>query len=126
MLSFEGRFCGSEMPIPDDVQMLLPWKTLEGEDRRADLFSTRLKDDLPSAHRLHGLRVRAVAARVDRDDVLFEVEGGTVPLAVVHMTWQKETDSRWPTTKFFQSWEEWSRDEMLPSHEEYSVGSEEN
>ncbi len=114
------------MPIPDDIEILLPWKTLEGEERRANLFSTRLKNDLPSAHRLQGLSVRALAARVDRDDVLFETEGGAGPLAVVHMTWQKETDSRWPNTKIFQSWEEWSRDEMLPSHQEYSVGSEEN
>ena len=50
--------------------------------------------------------------------MLFEVEGGEMPLAVVHMTWQKETDPRWPTTKLFQSWEQWARDEMLPAHED--------
>jgi hypothetical protein len=126
VLSFEGRLSRSEMPIPNDVQMLLPWESLEGDEMRVNLFFTRLKDDLPSTHRLYGLRMRALAARVDRDDVLFEVEGGAGPLAVVHMTWQKETDPRWPRTKFFQSWSEWSRDEMLPSHQEYSVGAENN
>jgi hypothetical protein len=113
------------MPIPEDIQMKLPWKALADEKQRANLLSVRLKDDLSPAHRLHGVRVRAVACRVDRDDVLFEVEGGDEPLAVVHMTWQKKTDSRWPRTRFFQSWKEWLCDEMLPSHEEYSIGSEE-
>ena len=62
------------------------WRALGGDEQRANLLSTRLKDDLPPAHRLHGVKVRAVAARVDRDDVLFEVERGDGPLAVLHIT----------------------------------------
>ena len=35
--------------------------------------------------------------------MLFEIEGGEMCLAVVHMTWRKESDPRWPDTKLFQS-----------------------
>ena len=61
-----------------------------------------------------------MAARIDRDDVLFEIEGADMVLAVVHLTWRKESDPRRPTTRFFASWEEWVRDEMLPADQEYS------
>ena len=85
----------------------------------ANRLSARLESELPEEHVLHGLNVRAVATRIDRDDVLFEIEGGQMLLAMVHMTWRKERDPRWPQTKLFQSWEEWVRNQMLPAHEEY-------
>ena len=102
--------------------MLKPWRVIADSPdvpNRANLLSTRLESELPEQHVLHGLKVRAVATRIDRDDVLFEIEGGHMPLAVVHMTWRRETDPRWPSTKLFQSWEQWVRDEMIPAHEEY-------
>jgi hypothetical protein len=58
--------------------------------------------------------------RIDRDDVLFEIEGAEMPLAVVHLTWNKETNPLWPHTKFFQDWEHWVRSDMLLNHEAYS------
>ena len=42
-----------------------------------------------------------------------------MPLAVVHMTWRKETDPRWPNTRLFENWEQWVHEEMIPSHEAY-------
>ena len=108
------------MPIPDTIQLLKPWQVIadspEGANR-ANHLSARLQSELPKEHVLRGLKVRAVAARIDRDDVLFEIEDGEMPLAVVHMTWRKEMDPHWPQTKLFQSWEEWLRNEMLPAHD---------
>jgi hypothetical protein len=71
-------------------------------------------------HVLYGLTARAVTARIDRDDVLFEIEGADKAFAIVHLTWRKESDPRRPTTRFFASWEQWVRDEMLSTHQEYS------
>jgi hypothetical protein len=110
--------------IPDNFEMLTPWEifTTSPEDQnRVDQLSSRLMFELPRKHVLCGLKPRAVAARIDRDDVLFEVDGGAMPLAVVHMTWRKETDPRSPVTKLFQSWDHWVREEMLPAHEEYML-----
>jgi len=108
--------------IPDNIEMLIPWRVIEESPNikdHAEGFSDQLKSDVPPKHVLYGLKARAVATRIDRDDVLFEIEGGQTPLAVVHMTWQKETGPYWPKTKLFQSWEQWVRDEMLPAHKEY-------
>lgn len=59
--------------------------------------------------------------------MLFEIEGGDMRFAVVHMTWRKESDPAWPDTNLFQSWDDWVRDEMLPAakkaaNEEVSAG----
>lgn len=112
------------MPIPQNIKMLAPWQSMDGwPDRqvRAGFLSAHFLAEVPQEHLLYGLRASAVACRRDRDDILFEVEGGEMPLAVVHMTWQKETDPRWPRTKFFQSWEQFVQDEMLPAHEEHEL-----
>ena len=110
------------MSITDAIQVLKPWRIIADSSEvpnRANLLSARLESELPQEHVLHGLNVRAVATRIDRDDVLFEVEGGHMPLAVVHMTWRKEKDPQYPHTKLFQSWEDWVRNEMIPAHEDY-------
>jgi hypothetical protein len=73
----------------------------ESESERSALLSARLVYEVPAKHVLHGLKANAVATRIGMDDVLFEVSGGEMPLAVVHLTWrkEKETDPYWPRTK---------------------------
>ena len=109
------------MSVPESLEILIPWRIITNtSEKKAELFTAELSSELSPKHVLYGLRARAVAARIDRDDVLFEIEGADMVLAVVHLTWRKESDPRWPTTRFFASWEEWVRDEMLPADQEYS------
>jgi len=107
------------MPVPTNLELLTPWHLLS--DRRAKILSAELASEIRPLHPLHGLSAKAVAARTDRDDVLFEVAGGDAPLAVVHLTWRKETDPRWPSVKFFGSWDHWVHDEMLLDHEGFEL-----
>src|ERR1700730_15544120 len=92
------------MTPPDDLKFLEPWRKIERSERapnREQLFSAELKREVPAGHVLHGLKVRAVAFRIDQDEVLFELEGGNTPLAVVHKTWNVEVDPYWPATELF-------------------------
>jgi hypothetical protein len=112
---------GSFLAIPEHLELLAPWEEFpEPSEKRARLLSAELASELCPEHALYGLRARAVAARIDRDDVLFEIEGRDMPLVVVHLTWAKELDPHWPTTRFFASWEQWASEEMFPAHEEYN------
>jgi hypothetical protein len=107
--------------VPENIEILTPWRVItDTSERRAEALTAELSSELVPKHVLYGLTARAVAARIDRDDVLFEIEGCDMALAVVHLTRRKESDPRWPTTRFFPSWEQWVRDEMLPAHREYS------
>jgi hypothetical protein len=107
--------------VPENLEILIPWRIItDRSEKKAEPLTAELSSELSLKHVLYGLRARAVAARIDRDDVLFEIEGADMVLAVVHLTWRKESDPRWPTTRFFASWEQWVRNEMLPAHQEYS------
>lgn len=65
------------------------------------VFTGALKDQLPPEHALRPGRWRAVGRVDGYDDVLFMARDGRV--AWVHMTWQKETDRRWPESAIFAS-----------------------
>ena len=72
------------------------WRPVEGSV--AARLEGELRREIPVGHALHGREVRAVARRDDRDDVAFEV--ADLGLCVVHLTWQRETDPRWPHAVF--------------------------
>jgi hypothetical protein len=109
------------VPVPEQLEVVAPWEAFaDSSDKRAGLLSAELASEVCPGHVLYGSRARAVATRIDRDDVLFEIEGGDMPLVVVHLTWAKESDSRWPVTRFFVGWEQWAIEEMLPAHKEYN------
>jgi hypothetical protein len=106
------------MTLPDSLEIRLPWQVIF-DSPEAQRLATELSSELSAKHVLFGLNASAVAKRIDRDDVLFELAGGGTPLAVVHLTWQRESDPRWPTTRLFTSLAQWVQDEMWPAHEEW-------
>jgi len=107
--------------VPENVEILIPWRIItDTSEKSAEVLTAELSSELVPKNVLYGLAPRAVAARIDRDDVLFEIEGADMALAVIHLTWRKESVPSWPITRFFANWEEWVRDEMLPAHQEYS------
>jgi hypothetical protein len=96
------------------MEVVVPRKLLE-DKARADGLSVRPRK------KFHGPclmwpKVDGCPIRTDQDDVLFEIEGGKMPLAVVHKTWGKETDPRSAAARLFRSWDEWARETMLPDH----------
>ena len=97
----------------------LPWRRVLDSDEAASLLAELLREISPK-HPLAGLKLTVCARRIDRDDILVSIDNFDKPLATVHLTWrkEKETDPRWPRTRFFSSWEEWQLIEMLPAHEE--------
>ena len=92
-----------------------PWLRCD-EDRNRQ-FLAELDRELHPGHLLFGRAVRAVMARIDRDDVLFELNHGT--LAVVHLTWARERDPRWPSTRIYTSYDQFVQEVLIPDQREY-------
>ncbi len=114
------------MSVPDEIEMLPPWSAIpESPDQQqvAEMLAARLKSDLPEGHVLQGFALKAVARRSDQDDVLFEAAGAEILLALVHMTWCKETDPRWPRTRIFRSWRDFVDRAMIPDHDNFARGT---
>ena len=101
------------MPVPA-AQWLDPWTPVSS----GGALESELARELPRGHILECARVRAVARRLDTDDVLFQLTGHDKPYAVVHLSYNSETDPQWPWTVLFDSWEDWVENCMEPDHEE--------
>lgn len=68
-----------------------------------------LRRELPRGHALHGLPVTTVARRQDRDEVLYRIDDELDRYAVVHLTYQVETQADWPQCTMFASADVWLR-----------------
>ena len=101
------------------TEILEPWGFVLKEDAAG--LVAELKKEMRRAHVLSGAMVEAVARRCDCDDVLFKTDSKKGLFAVVHLTWSGKPDqfSDWPHTVFYQSWEEWTQEDMRPAHEDY-------
>ena len=98
-----------------NVVWLIPWHPVEDAGARSGLLA-ELRRELPRGHVLAGVRLTAIGARQDCDDVLFALDDGRV--AVVHLTWSGRTEpvSDHPWTVLFDSMERFVQDEMKPEH----------
>src|ERR1700744_4248299 len=107
------------MSIPKHVELSEPWRALEHE--RAEAMDMQLQLELAPDHLLYGAEVKAVAKRIDKDDVLFELNGVGNLLAQVHLTWSKKpVTNPFPATKLFPGWDEWVREKLVPDCKKYA------
>lgn len=73
------------------------------------MLTEELIREVREGHVLSGKSASVIARRDDRDDVLTKLDNDDHQYAEVHLTWSKNppTDSRWPKTALFRSFEEW-------------------
>ena len=90
--------------LPDELRHVAwppPWSATDAA------LDAELAREVGAGHPLAGRRAVAIARRADTDDVLFWLPDGPTLLAMVHLTWRRETDPAWPYTALFDSVEEW-------------------
>jgi hypothetical protein len=98
-----------------------PLKTPWIAEENGEPLEAELKRELGTNGGLCGKQVKAIARRIDCDDVLFIIEDPIYPLAVVHLTWSGNTDPNkgWPHTTQYTDWEAWRNECMLPDADDY-------
>jgi hypothetical protein len=98
-------------------EWLSPWEPIGGP-RDAEVLSRELARECPKGHVLYGRAATFLARRQDCDDFLVRLEGGR--MAVVHLTWSRETDPYWPGTTLYESMAEWRDRVMIPDHADWT------
>ena len=101
------------------IQWREPW--LPALPQQALQAETELLRELCAGHVLFGRSVAAIGVRQDCDDVLFYLGVSAPSFAVVHLTFQRETQPRWPDTELFDSLTAWVVRRMIPDAEEFAV-----
>ena len=97
------------------MDLLEPWHPVTNPEA----MEQQLHAELPRNHVLSKVPVAAIAQRLDQDDVLFALADGSGQVVVVHLTYSKNIDARWPGTKFYASLSSWASERMHPDHEEF-------
>ncbi|WP_457278669.1 hypothetical protein [Polaromonas sp. P5_D5] len=97
------------------MKFLAPWY-----EKKDDSLVAELQREVPNGHALHGISVTVLGRRDDKDDVLFALQDGTGRIAAVHLTFQVETDVRWPSFSMFANEAEWI-EKMQADHAEFEA-----
>jgi len=93
-----------DLEDPSDLEWPEGWDALHYDD--IPKFTRELSREICSEHILYNVPACALGRRTDKDDFLFQIESVSGRFAVVHLTWQKETNPQWPSTSVFNSFEE--------------------
>ena len=104
-----------------NFDLLLPWELVKPDSRKV-LLEAELKKELGKKHVLFGLPAKALAARCDQDDTLFEIGDVDKKYAVVHLTWGAHPDPHpaFPSTEIFENLDKW-KEQMLSNNQEYEI-----
>ncbi len=109
------RSISDEVAAYADRQLLEPWQLTD----KPVYYETELKKEVSFFHPLKWKKIRAVAIRTDRDDVLFEVLNGNSKYVVVHLTWQKENSRKFPSINFYKDWQDFFLKRLVEDHREW-------
>ena len=101
------------------IEWRKPW--LASSPEQAAQAETELQRELCAGHVLFGRSATAIGFRQDCDDVLFYLGESAPSFAVVHLTFQRETQPRWPDTALFDSLAAWIAQCMIPDAEEFAL-----
>ena len=105
------------LKIQMQINFVEPWVAVNSE---RVLLEEELRRELSPENYLSASVLRALARRIDCDDVLFEVcdEKADFKLASVHLTWSGRTESNpWPRAKLFTGVEDFITQMLLDAQD---------
>ena len=100
------------------MQVHEPWHSVTNADESKGL-EEELRREVRRGHELYGAAVRAVARRLECDDVLFSIEDGSGRVAVVHLTWSPRERPPWPDTDIYADLATWMVERMNRDRDSY-------
>jgi hypothetical protein len=117
--SLFGSQSSESISVNSEYRFIRPWMAVD--PNHVEGMCNELKKELIPGHILYGLRCIPIGNRCDCDDTVWKVFNAEFTIATVHLTFQKETNPRWPDTQTFDSFETFHTCVMLPDNEEYEM-----
>ncbi len=96
------------------LQYLEPyWDAMEMEEKSIQALMNELKLELPNNHLLHNVDAELIARKTNNDDIVLELENGTI--VVVHLTWKSKMEmDGYPITRVYKDKIDFWNKEMKP------------
>ena len=97
--------------MPDDYATLIPisWPDVQELAVGRDAIVAELRREMPKGHALYGKQLDVVAVHVEcgYKDFVFTTNDTSHPIAVVHLTYNVESNPNWPSTRLIAGLDEW-------------------
>jgi hypothetical protein len=103
LIKYRGITFPRALEDPSELAWPEGWEPLHYDE--IPKFTRELRRELCADHILYKVPACALGRRRDADDFLFQIESLSGRFAIVHLTWQKETDPKWPNTSLYGSFE---------------------
>lgn len=104
IVKYRGIKFPKEIEDPSELEWPEDWEPLHYND--IPKFTRELGRELCADHLLYNVNACALGRRIDKDDFLFQIDSLNGRFAIVHLTWQKETDPNWPSTRIYHNFED--------------------
>ena len=101
------------------LQWREPWQPISSH--YASNAEAELHREMCAGHVLFGRSLTAFGNRIDCDDILFYLGDTSPQFAVVHLTFQRESDPKWPHTVLYDSLGACLEQCMIPDAEEFAL-----
>ena len=101
------------------VELLTPWEPIDPDN--SDRFEDEYAVEIGKGHPLYGVPAKAIARRIDQDEVLFRLLRHLCEFAVVHLTWsgRPEDAPSWPACQIYVDARDLMEACIRPAHEEF-------
>ena len=102
-------------------ELLTPWEPIDSA--ASAKFEDEYAVEIGKAHPLYGVPAKAIARRVDRDAVLFQLLRHLCDYAVVQLTWsgREESDPARPACQIYADDGDLMEQCIRPTHQEYEA-----
>lgn len=101
------------------IEWRVPWHRISPD--YAKKAEAELRSEVSAGHVLYKKQAKAIGYRQDCDDVLFEINEDGSRFAVVHLTYQRESDPNWPATVIYDSIGAWIDQCMVPDAQDFNA-----
>ena len=100
------------------IQWIEPWHAISSD--RAAKMEVEIHREMCPEHLLFGRSVSAIGVRQDCDNVLFYLGESAPRFAVVHLTYRRETNPKWPNTELFDTLAALIEQRLIPDAEDFA------
>ncbi len=108
LVKYRGIKIPKSITDPSEIDWPAEWQALHYDE--IPKITRELNREMCKQHTLYKIPICALGRKTNSDDYFFQVEKLPYKFAWVHLTWNKEKDSAWPSFHLYAELDDWLND----------------